>query len=195
MLENRVRAGPERRQRRRAFPLPPAPRSLPRRRWDAARSPAGRTDTRVASFAGMLRASSVARMRTSESSSPSSAVMNGEIASGRACSASMAAARSAGVLRAQIGQQRPDARFVADAHERGHDRFAHARHLFASSAAASAGTASPCRPARAQRSSALRRPDCAMRRRGDAIIRVAVVVPRVAGCVALNERHRLPPIR
>ena len=46
--------------------------------------------------------------------SASSAAMKGAIASGSACSASIAAAALAGILRAQIGQQRLHARLVAD---------------------------------------------------------------------------------
>ena len=42
-----------------------------------------------------------------------------------AWSASMAVPRLAGILRTKVGQQRQDARLVADPHQRRHNRFAH----------------------------------------------------------------------
>ena len=79
----------------------------------------------------MLRASSVASRRTSESLSFNSGAMNGAMASGNACKRFDRRSTNTGVLRPKIGQYDLDAGRIADAHQRRHDGFAHARHRLA----------------------------------------------------------------
>ena len=79
----------------------------------------------------MLRASSVASRRTSESPSLNSGAMNGAIASGNACRASIAAARRPASCDRRYGNIDLDACGIADADQRRHDGFAHARHRLA----------------------------------------------------------------
>ena len=110
----------------------------------------------------------------------------------------MVAAALGRILGAKIGQQRHDAGLVADPHERGHDRLAHAwdllraqrrrerRHRLGATAERTRGASIGYRA-----SATAQGGRCARRK----VIRRRLVRRRWSGGVALNEGHGHPPFR
>ena len=150
---------------RRASPPRPGLRSPPRKRWDAARAPAVGTASGSHPRPACCEPSSVARMRTSESLSAEQRRQEGADRLRQGLQRLDGRRAQAGILRAKIGQAAPDAGLVADAHERGHDRFPHARNLLdAERRRQRRHRLAHDRRARARRSIESRRRRCANRR-------------------------------